>query len=176
MNADATVPSDAVQQDSWERLGWFWSFFFYITLLVAIYSVFYFLLFSLYGQLFVILPLRFAIVVSVFLTGLVAYLQIRDAGGTFSPTTPILWLYAMLAVFGVAFARWINAIARVGPTAPLHGSGCGLQAMRERVEMLDGSLLIASAPAEGTRLVVEIPVLSARPASPASTEFTGANA
>lgn len=36
--------------------------------------------------------------------------------------------------------------------------GFGLAAMRERVEMLNGSLLVESAPGEGTTLVVELPV------------------
>jgi signal transduction histidine kinase len=36
--------------------------------------------------------------------------------------------------------------------------GFGLTAMRERVEQLGGSLLIESAPAEGTTLVVTIPL------------------
>lgn len=42
------------------------------------------------------------------------------------------------------------------PTAP--GSGFGLNAMRERVERMHGSLLIESKPGKGTTLVVEIPI------------------
>ncbi len=37
-------------------------------------------------------------------------------------------------------------------------SGYGLTAMRERVEKLDGKLLVESTPGEGTTLVIEIPV------------------
>lgn len=42
--------------------------------------------------------------------------------------------------------------------APMLSSGYGLTAMRERVELHQGSLLIESSPGEGTTLVVEIPM------------------
>ena len=49
-----------------------------------------------------------------------------------------------------------------GPSASAAASalsgGFGLQAMRERVDQLHGSLLLESTPGEGTTLVVEIPV------------------
>jgi signal transduction histidine kinase len=44
------------------------------------------------------------------------------------------------------------------PSAAGIAGGFGLAAMRERVEQLGGTLLIESAPGEGTTLVVEIPV------------------
>jgi signal transduction histidine kinase len=41
-----------------------------------------------------------------------------------------------------------------------HQNGYGLTAMRERVEKLNGKLLVESAPGDGTTLVIEIPVSS----------------
>lgn len=45
------------------------------------------------------------------------------------------------------------------PAVDAHG-GFGLAAMRERLEQLGGTLLVESAPGEGTTLVVEVPVPS----------------
>ena len=45
------------------------------------------------------------------------------------------------------------------PAAATLSSGFGLQAMRERVEQLHGSLLLETVPGEGTTLVVEIPIV-----------------
>ena len=47
------------------------------------------------------------------------------------------------------------------PLAAGATGGFGLAAMRERVEQLGGTLLVESAPDEGTTLVVEIPVPAA---------------
>jgi signal transduction histidine kinase len=45
-----------------------------------------------------------------------------------------------------------------------HGTGgFGLKAMRERIEQLGGTLVVESAPGEGTALAVELPVITARP-------------
>jgi signal transduction histidine kinase len=43
------------------------------------------------------------------------------------------------------------------PTEPSRQGGLGLVAMRERVEALQGSLTIESAPGQGCTLVVELP-------------------
>ena len=43
------------------------------------------------------------------------------------------------------------------PSAAQPVDGFGLTAMRERVEHLGGTLLVESAPGEGTTLVIEIP-------------------
>jgi signal transduction histidine kinase len=53
----------------------------------------------------------------------------------------------------------------VAPPAAQVEGGFGLTAMRERVEQLGGTLLIESAPGEGTTLVIEIP-------TPAGTDST----
>jgi signal transduction histidine kinase len=44
------------------------------------------------------------------------------------------------------------------PELAVSGSAFGLAAMRERVEQLDGTLIVESMPGEGTTLVIEIPI------------------
>jgi signal transduction histidine kinase len=46
------------------------------------------------------------------------------------------------------------------PSAVTIQPGFGLQSMRERAEALGGVLHIDSAPGKGTRLVVEVPMIS----------------
>jgi signal transduction histidine kinase len=61
-----------------------------------------------------------------------------------------------------------------GPVAPPAGQargGFGLTAMRERVEQLGGTLLIESAPGEGTTLVIEVPTPAGKDSSEVSQEL-----
>ena len=75
---------------------------------VSLYPGFYFLLFSMYSQIFISLKLRWAIPVSLVLSGLIA---VRQLGlENLSWREPVVWFYSLLALIGVGFSLWLNAI------------------------------------------------------------------
>jgi signal transduction histidine kinase len=61
----------------------------------------------------------------------------------------------------------------VAPPAAQAKGGFGLTAMRERVEQLGGTLLIESAPGEGTTLVIEVPTPAGKDSGEASPQLQG---
>ncbi|MCK5923471.1 MAG: hypothetical protein KAG66_21225, partial [Methylococcales bacterium] len=80
------------------------------TRLTIIHPVFYIMLFILYGLIFGILTLRYAIPISLILSGLIIYVQVVESGLPFRLNTPLILIYGAMAGAAIIFALWINSI------------------------------------------------------------------
>jgi signal transduction histidine kinase len=78
--------------------------------LVNLSPAYYFTLFGLFGQLFRRLPLRYGVIAILILTGSILYEQLAGAGGTFSLTNPMLWLFLFTALGAIILGVWITAV------------------------------------------------------------------
>lgn len=74
--------------------------------LVNLHSAFFFMLFGLYGHLYALLPLPWAIPFSVLLTSLVAY----QSGVKLSTNDTLLWVFIIVVITSTLVSLWISAI------------------------------------------------------------------
>jgi signal transduction histidine kinase len=78
--------------------------------LVKLSPAYYFILFGLFGQVFLHLPLRYGVIAVLILTGAIVYEQLADADATFSLTNPIIWGFLFTALGAIILGVWITAI------------------------------------------------------------------
>ncbi len=74
------------------------------TRLTIIHPAFYLMLFILFGIIFSIFKLRYGILVSLVLNGLLIYIQVYDNGVSFSLTNPFVLIYGVMAIATILFA------------------------------------------------------------------------
>jgi len=78
--------------------------------LVGLSPAYYLTLFGLFGQIFYLLPLRYAMIAVLLLTGFILYEQLTGAGAAFSLSNPILWVFLFTALGAILLGVWITAI------------------------------------------------------------------
>lgn len=78
--------------------------------LVNMSPAYYFTLFGLFGLVFRHLPLRYAVIAVLILTGSIIFEQLADAGATFSLANPTIWLFVFTALGAIILGVWITAI------------------------------------------------------------------
>ncbi|MCP4417019.1 MAG: sensor histidine kinase [Chloroflexi bacterium] len=76
--------------------------------LVQIDTIYYLILFGLFSQLYIVMPLRFAAVGSIIIVTLMAYNETIGSGGNFS--WMMLFIYLLMGVGSVLLGAWIHAI------------------------------------------------------------------
>ena len=76
--------------------------------LVNLSPAYYFTLFGLFGLIFRHLPLRYAVIAVLTLTGFIIYEQM--AGAAFSLTNPTIWVFLFTALGAIILGVWITAI------------------------------------------------------------------
>ena len=76
--------------------------------LVNMSPAYYFTLFGLFGLVFRHLPLRYAVIAVLILTGFIIYDQL--AGAAFSLTNPTIWMFLITALGAIILGVWITAI------------------------------------------------------------------
>ncbi|MGB7342379.1 MAG: sensor histidine kinase [Phototrophicaceae bacterium] len=79
-------------------------------ILVTISPTFYIILFGLFIQVFRHLPLRYATITALILTGLMIFEQMMDSGEILSITNPNSWLFAIGGIGSILVGIWISAI------------------------------------------------------------------
>lgn len=79
-------------------------------ILVTISSTYYITLFGLFIQVFRHLPVRYATITALILTGLMLLEQIIDTGEMLSLTNPNSWLFAIGGIGSILVGIWISAI------------------------------------------------------------------
>lgn len=78
--------------------------------LVGFSSVYYFVLFGLFSQVFRNLPIRYAVTAVTFLIGAMIYHQFKESGEAFSFTSPLVWSFVFGGVGTVFFGQWVSAV------------------------------------------------------------------
>ncbi|MDX1521148.1 MAG: sensor histidine kinase [Anaerolineae bacterium] len=95
-----------------------WPILIYLAVLITLWfvmtlsdPVFNYILFGLGAQVFGYIHLRWSIPISLILTGLVAYLQVRHSDvATLSPDNPGLWYFFLISVGSIVLALFISGI------------------------------------------------------------------
>lgn len=78
--------------------------------LVTISPAYYFVLFGMFSQVFRHLPIKWATVATLILTGAIINAQLVDAGQDMSISSPLFWLYLFMGLGGIALGLWISSI------------------------------------------------------------------
>ncbi len=78
--------------------------------LVTYSPAYYFALFGMFSQVFRHLPIKYAIIATLILTGAIISAQLAETGRTLSLTDPVLWLYLFMGLGGIALGLWISSI------------------------------------------------------------------
>ena len=79
-------------------------------MLVNVSPAYYFVLFGLFGQVFLHLPLRYGVIAILILTGTFIYAQLADNSATFSLTNPLIWVFFLTSLSAIILGAWITAI------------------------------------------------------------------
>ena len=79
-------------------------------ILVNLSPNYYFALFGMFGQMYRHLPVRYAVVSTIILVGILSYTQFADEGQPVSITDPVMWVYIFMGVAGILLGVWISAI------------------------------------------------------------------
>ena len=79
-------------------------------ILVNLSPNYYFALFGMFGQMYRHLPVRYAVVSTIILVGILSYTQFAEEGQPLSITDPVMWVYIFMGVAGILLGVWISAI------------------------------------------------------------------
>ena len=104
-----------VRHESWRRqprpmLIYFAGTFVLTLALLQIHPVYFFLAFSLYGQIFGLLPLRWAIAGAVVFSSILLWQQAALAGQSLLAAPGLVLTYSVVAISAILFGLWVNAI------------------------------------------------------------------